>query len=156
MGPQGPAGSQGIQGPAGAPGGGRYDPALLATLRWDLLPSSYGDYPVGAHQSAIVFDGSSIWVANSIGIGDVVKRSASDWAPLCQTHSGTIPSALAFDGSSIWVASVDTNSVTKFRASDCTALDTFTLAVGKSPVGLAFDGSSIWVANQGSNMVSKL
>lgn len=41
----------------------RYDPALIATLRWDQLLSS-GDFATGNGPGAVAFDGANIWVAN--------------------------------------------------------------------------------------------
>ena len=49
----------------------------------------------------------------------------------------------AFDGAHIWV--INSNNVTKLRASDGASLGTF--AVGDCPVGIAFDGANIWVGN---------
>jgi outer membrane lipoprotein-sorting protein len=67
---------------------------------------------------------------------------------------GIFPSSLAFDGANVWVANLDSDTVTKLRASDGANLGTF--PVGDFPVGVAFGGASIWVANALSDNVMKL
>src|SRR5262245_25832364 len=71
VGPPGPAGPRGLQGPPGT--GSRFDPQLVATLRWDQLPLGYGDFAVGESPIAVAFDGTNIWVANN-GSNTVSKR----------------------------------------------------------------------------------
>ena len=151
-GPQGPAGPIGPQGPAGLPGGGS-DLSLVATLRWDLLPRAYGDYPVGNGPIAMAFDGANIWVANWYD-NTVMKLRASDGVNLGTFAVATSPNAIAFDGTNIWVANYWGNNVMKLRASDGVNLGTF--AVGDNPFALAFDGANIWVANAGRYNVMKL
>jgi len=58
----------------------------------------------------------------------------------------------AFDGAHIWV--INSNNVTKLRASDGASLGTF--AVGDCPVGIAFDGANMWVTNCNPGTVTKL
>lgn len=152
VGPQGPAGPIGPQGPAGTSGGG-VDLSLVATLRWDLLPRAYGDYPVGDGPVAVAFDGANIWVANWYD-DNVMKLRASDGVNLGTFAVGASPNELVFDGTNIWVANFWGNNVMKLRASDGVNLGTF--AVGNNPYALAFDGANIWVANAGSYNVMKL
>jgi YVTN family beta-propeller protein len=64
-------------------------------------------WPVG-----VVFDGSSIWVAN-YGSGSVTKLRASDGTNLGTFPVGSSPYGIAFDGSSVWVANYDSNTVSK-------------------------------------------
>ena len=44
--------------------------------------------------------------------------------------------------------------MTKLKASDGTALGTFT--VGTNPIAVAYDGANVWVANINSKNVTKL
>ena len=122
----------------------RFDPALVATLRWDLL--SPKSFPVGSSPKGVAFDGSNIWVANS-GSNNVTKLRASDGVCVgtCTFNVGTNPQKIAFDGANMWVTNKDSNNVTKLRASDGVNLGTF--PSGDSPVGIAFDGTSLWVTN---------
>lgn len=77
-------------------------------------------------------------------------------APGRRDPARKVPFGVAFDGENIWVANWGntSNSVTKFRANDGSAIGTF--AVGSQPSGIAFDGANIWVANWGANSVTKL
>src|SRR5688572_8638291 len=67
---------------------------------------------------------------------------------------GLGPEGVTTDGASIFVANQFSNTVTKLRASDGTAIGTY--RAGHRPVALAFDGAFIWVANYLSNNVMKL
>ena len=70
------------------------------------------------------------------------------WYPAGQAGSfpvGSSPRAMAFDGANIWVSNINSNNVTKLRASDGANLGTF--AAGANPWGLCFDGANIWVVN---------
>lgn len=71
-----------------------------------------GTQAVGGRASAVAFDGTSIWVANS-GSNDVTKLRASDGALLGTYAVGAAPSAICFDGAYIWVANAGSNTVTK-------------------------------------------
>ena len=86
---------------------------------------------VGRGPEALLFDGSSIWVANG-GDNSVTKLRQSDGAT-CTFIVGTRPVALASDGKNVWVANNDSSSVTKLRADDGTNLGTF--SAGKGPRG---------------------
>ncbi len=91
-----------------------------------------GSFPVGSCNSALVFDGTNIWV----GAHNIVKLRASDGANLGSFDIGNTdqnPSqGLAFDGTNIWAPNTGTNSapgntVKKLRASDGQILGTFTV-----------------------------
>jgi len=66
---------------------------------------------------------------------------------------GNRPHGITFDGTYIWVANLNSNTISKLRASDGTLV--LTSNVGSAPWGLAFDGISMWVTNINSNSVSK-
>ncbi|MFL6228906.1 MAG: YncE family protein, partial [Pyrinomonadaceae bacterium] len=131
----------------------RYDPALVATLRWDKLPLDYGDFTVGSKPLGVAFDGANIWVANQDS-NNVMKLRASDGALLGTFPVGVNPTAVAFDGSNIWVTNELDGTVTELRASDGANLGT--LPVGQSPLAVAFDGIYLWVANWRSNSVTRI
>lgn len=114
QGATGPAGPQGLQGPAGRGSPCFPDPALVGTLRWDLL---YQDFAVGSGPVGVAFDGANIWVANN-GSNNVTKLRASDGAVLGTFAVGTSPLGIAFDGANIWVTNAGSNTVSK-RAISC-------------------------------------
>ena len=91
----------------------------------------------------VVFDGSSVWIANNVS-NSVTKLRASDGVAQGTFPVGAGPIQMAFDGSNIWVSNLDGNTVTKLRASDGVTLGTFNVS---SPHGIAFDGANIWVVS---------
>src|SRR5262249_28277802 len=136
VGPQGPAGPQGPQGPQGPSGtGSRFDPQLVATLRWDELPPAYGDFLLPSGAAHLAFDGNNIWAG---GGGTLAKLRVNDGSILGTFAVGS-QGGLVFDGANIWAADNGNNTVTKLRASDGTILGTF--PAGNFPHGLAFDGT---------------
>jgi DNA-binding beta-propeller fold protein YncE len=123
------------------------------TMQPPVAATQTTDFAVGRSPSAILFDGTNIWVANQLS-DNLMKLSASDGSNLGTFPTGTRPVALAFDGANIWVANKFSNNVMKVRASDGVLLET--IKVGRAPEALLFDGSSVWVANGGDNTVTKL
>jgi type II secretory pathway pseudopilin PulG len=61
---------------------------------------------------------------------------------------------VCFDGTNIWISPIDSNIITKMRASDGLVLGTY--QVGTHAEGLCFDGTNIGVANSGSDSVTKI
>src|SRR5215471_13559733 len=98
QGSQGPQGQQGPQGPQGPSGSAALDPLLVATLRWDLLPRSYGDFPVDFPPGPMAFDGNNIWVTTTApgGVGKVSKVRAIDGVVADTFNVGLRPSGIAF------------------------------------------------------------
>jgi hypothetical protein len=130
----------------------KYDPQIVATLRWDLLVQKTFTLTPAIFRAA--FDGTHIWVTDGNG-SNVTKLRASDGFNMGSFPVGSGPfHHIAFDGANIWVSNRGSNNVTKLRANDGANLGTF--PVGTSPLGIAFDGTNIWVANSGSNNLTKL
>ena len=111
-----------------------------------------GTFNVGKFPIGVAFDGTNVWVANSVS-NNVTKLRASDGSVL-GAFVGEFPIGVAFDGTNIWVANGEGNNVTKLRPTDGTVLGTF--KVGTKPAFVAFDGANIWVTNEDSNNVTKL
>jgi sugar lactone lactonase YvrE len=114
---------------------------------------------VGHNPSALLFDGSYIWVACHD------DKTVSKIDPTSMAVVGTYsvpysPTGLAFDGTYIWVANDFTvgggftTTVTKLKASDGSNAGNVT--VGNAPMSVAFDGNNIWVANAADSTVMKL
>jgi DNA-binding beta-propeller fold protein YncE len=62
-----------------------------------------GTFAAGSGPSAVVFDGTNVWVANVTG-ASVSKLRASDGTVLGTFPVGNNPSGLAFDGANMWVS----------------------------------------------------
>jgi hypothetical protein len=160
-GERGPEGPQGPPGPAGSGGVVSLLQRTAALLRWYEIGETF---PAGDDPSALAFDGTNIWIANSNANSIVTRLRASDGACVDPCHffvnDGAIPKALAFDGANIWVASAFSGggpgSVTRLRAADGACISPCSFPVGVDPDGIAFDGANIWVTNTGSDNVSKL
>jgi len=131
----------------------KYDPALVATLRWDLLPRGYGDFPVETKPDGIAFDGTNIWVTNG-GSNSVTKLRAVDGLKLDTYKVGGSPMGIAFDGTSIWVANARSDNVMQLRPSDGLVLNTYT--VGDGPTALAVANGIVWVITSKAKTVSRL
>ena len=125
----------------------------IATLRWDQAGGENGIYQAGSFPHALVYDGTSIWVANS-NSNSVMKMNPATGAAGAPIPVGLNPIALAYDGTSIWVANFDSNSVMKINRATGTA--GAPIPVGLKPIALAYDGTSIWVAISGSSSVVKI
>jgi hypothetical protein len=112
--------------------------------------------------SAIVADGSHVWVVNSAplgnaGIGGSVTELDASNGDRVRTISGgrygfVDPHAIAFDDTHIWVANLypagNGGSVTELDASDGRWVRTLADGYGfDSPTGIAVDGGRIWVTN---------
>jgi hypothetical protein len=116
------------------------------------IPQSM-DFPVGNRPEALLFDGSSVWVANQQS-DSLMKLRASDGLNLGTFETGIRPVALTYDGTHVGVANKMSNNVMKFLAKDGSLVAT--IAVGQQPEALAFDGKDVWVANGRENTVTKL
>jgi len=144
IGPTGPQGStgangpQGPQGPAG-PAGVSLGAMNAALLRW--YPQTYPT----ASPLALAFDGTNIWVANTLST-TVTELSASTGAVVGTYTVGTSPFGVAFDGANIWVTNAGSGTVTELLASTGAVVGTY--PAGSDPLGVAFDGTNIWVVNQ--------
>jgi DNA-binding beta-propeller fold protein YncE len=60
-----------------------------------------------------VFDGKSIWAANTAG-NSVTKLRAADGALEGTYDTGQVPNAVCFDGANVWVANQASNTLSKF------------------------------------------
>ncbi len=67
---------------------------------------------------------------------------------------GPAPWGMAFDDANIWVTSVNSDTITKLRASDGTLLGTF--PAGGQTIFAVFDGVYVWVTNLYNNTVTRL
>lgn len=173
MGPAGPAGLQGPQGPAGPQGlrgltGSGLNPLQVATLHWYgtsqksitiNLPDPAVTPSGTAFPSAVAFDGTNVWVANT-GSNSVTVVNARTGVSQGVVPVGASPSALAFDGIAMWVACTDDNTLHVVKAADLTkvVIDMVTAEAGRvqnpGPSALAFDGTNMWVADMQDNLVS--
>jgi hypothetical protein len=118
------------------------NPNQVAQLRWYAANKSGVTFTTGTGPSGIVFDGSSIWIAN--GNDNTVTKLRPGDGQVLATFAITNPGWMAFDGANIWIAHFATGTVSKLRASDGQVLAT--IPVGRGPVGIAFDGENVWVS----------
>lgn len=165
-GPPGPPGATGVtgpQGPAGASGASiRISKAQIAQLKWYEDPARAVTFPTsGAGPVGLAFDGSNVWVANSLSDSVSKINPATGQMTDIALPVGSLPSELAFDGTYMWVTDNGTGKVSKIVAATGVVLDSFfTSRVapvgGSGPLGIAFDGTSIWVANSVPGKVSRI
>ncbi|MFN8023939.1 MAG: YncE family protein [Acidimicrobiales bacterium] len=132
---------------------GRMTSTDLASLAWYDDPSRALTVTVGNGPRAVAFDGSSIWVANSLA-NTVQKIARDSGAVLATVPVGSGPVGLAFGGGSMWVANSTGGSVT--RIDPATATVTATIPVSGAPQRLAWDGSRMWVTRAAAGSVSAI
>jgi hypothetical protein len=96
----------------------------------------------GTAPSALVFDGTNIWVTLAID-NTVRKINVATGVIGSPIAVGSNPAALAYDGTNIWVANNTDRSVQKINVA--TGVAGSPIAVGSPPNSLAFDGTSIWM-----------
>jgi YVTN family beta-propeller protein len=126
----------------------------IALLRWNTSAcGGRGDFPVGSGPSAVAFDGSKVWVANS-NDGTLSVLRVADGSLVMTVTAGITPTALAFDSAKMWVANQGSNTVSAFRVSDGSLVGTY--SVGSAPQGIAYDNANMWVTNSNDGTVSVL
>jgi hypothetical protein len=77
----------------------------VATLKF--YPAAQGiSFPAVINPSAVLFDGSSVWVASGSS-PSIKKLRASDGAPLATFATPDGANSIAFDGANIWVINID-------------------------------------------------
>lgn len=105
-----------------------------------------GSYAVGAGLSALVSDGTRIWIGNH-NDNTVTVLLAADGSLVATVGTGNGPNGIAFDGTHVWTANQSGNSVTKITAATQAVVGTYT--VGNQPIGIAWDTTNIWVTDGG-------
>jgi hypothetical protein len=117
------------------------------TLPWSVTTVTDGFVT----PASILFDGSSIWVADDTtgllrldGNGQVIQT-----VPV-----GSGPHQLTFDGFNLWVPNTGDHSISVVRVDTGTVVATLSGNGLAAPVSTAFDGSRILVANANAPTVS--
>ena len=135
-----------------AAGNGAVRGTQLGALAWYSNNYASGGAPTG-----VLFDGTSVWVA------DASRNTVSKINPATGAVLGayTLPAAsspygIAFDGSNIWAANNNSSTVSKVSAATGAVIGTYALPAGSRPIGVVFDGTSIWTANNSGSSVSKI
>ena len=126
-----------------------------------LLVERPTTYAVGDEPRALLFDGSSLWVANFFD-NSLTKLAASDCGAApdgCGQSLGTfevddLPVALAFDGDNLWVASSLEQTVSAVSPASGEVIGRY--ALPHVPSALAWDGESLWSANAIAGTVTKI
>jgi len=102
--------------------------------------------PVDAGPVSPIFDGTNIWVPNSLDNTVTVVR-ASTGAVLATLSGNGLngPNQAAFDGQRILVTNQFGNSVSLWKAADLTPLGSFATGAGSAPSGVCSDGINFWI-----------
>ena len=93
-----------------------------------------------------IFDGTNIWVPNSISNTVTVVR-ASTGAVLATLSGNELngPRTAAFDGERILVTNYNGNSVSLWKAADLSPLGSVSTGSMTSPIGACSDGLNFWI-----------
>jgi len=122
-------------------------------------------YNIGSDLRDIIYDGTYLWVSSNDEdivykldpakisgdpdfIVDTIDISGECAPGACE------PWGLAYDGNDIWVANAVNNSVTRFKASDGTIVNTYNLP--GSPGRVHIRGQYLWVPTSTVNGISRI
>jgi hypothetical protein len=117
--------------------------------------ANLGTFTLGGCLDGVAFDGTNIWVVNSVASGSVTKLRASDGAILGIFPVGVYPVGAIFDGTNIWINGNNDGKVHKLRPSDGALLGSFPVG-GNPQAGIVSEGANIWVGAGTGNSVTKL
>ena len=136
---------------------GATTPGTGSTL---FAPIIIASGPPNGEPTAITFDGSHVWVANSgneiVQVDPIDGSSATALTgPLTALDN---PVAVVGAQSKLWVANKKSNSVTEFNSANGSVITTVSGSASgiNTPVALASSGKIIFVANYGSNTVTEI
>ncbi len=117
------------------------------TVPWSVATATEGF----ATPSSIVFDGSSIWVADDTN--GLLRVDAT--GHVVQTVAvGSAPHGMTFDGSNLWVPNTGDSTVSIVRVDSGAVIATLSGNGLSTPVGSAFDGERVLVTNATGGSVS--
>jgi len=126
------------------------EPPVVVNPPIDLTTEKF---EVGRSPTAIIFDGTHIWVTTT-GDGGYAHKLDLDGTVVGKYKVGGGPSDIIRDYGSIWTADTYDDTVTKLDAATGNKLGTYD--VGDYPIALVSDGSNVWVANKKDSNVMAL
>jgi hypothetical protein len=110
---------------------------------------------VGAFPLFPVFDGTNIWVPNSIDNSVTVVRASTGVVLATLTANGLAgPSTAAFDGERILVVNSGGSSVSLWKATDLSPLGSVSTGLA-GPFGACSDGLNFWITLQTTNKLAR-
>jgi streptogramin lyase len=129
--------------------------SLLLVAVAALAPSiSSASYQAHADEpSSLLYDGTSIWVANQ-NSNTVTKLLARSGMTLGTYKVGDNPVAVVASDGAVWVVNQFGHSVTKLQASTGATVGTY--GVGDAPTNAIIEGGNLWVTNFDSRSAAKL
>jgi hypothetical protein len=107
------------------------------------------EFPGFTDVSDLLFDGTTLWVAeSSLGfVTPVDPETGSAGVPLTVSDD---PTALSFDGTNLWITDEADDEVVRVAPDGSGAV---TIAVGDQPSALQYDGDRIWVTLTGDGEI---
>ncbi|HKA36743.1 MAG TPA: S-layer homology domain-containing protein [Thermoanaerobaculia bacterium] len=107
---------------------------------------------LGGNPTAIAFDGSKIFTANTSGSVSIVTPGATiPWTVTTVTTGFTFAKGMTFDGTNTWMTDQIANRVFKLDANGAILQ---TVTVGASPEEILYDGSNLWAGLFDDNAVT--
>ena len=113
---------------------------------------------VGAGPEFAAFDGSNIWVPNSLSDSVSVVRASNGAVLATLTGNGlNAPGSAAFDGQRVLVTNfaAGADSVSLWKAADLTPLGAFGTGAGSNPIGACSDGVNFWITLFGTGQLAR-
>ena len=125
--------------------------------------SLVASYPVGASPDGFAFDGTYIWVTNSLA-NTVSTLNRATGRVLHTYPTGNFPLSMAYDGKNVWIGNgaPESSSLPPLAAGTLTVLRAYggaklgTYASGNGVRGLLYDGTSTWACNSLDNTVTRI
>jgi hypothetical protein len=111
---------------------------------------------VGSNPWFPVFDGTNIWVPNSVSNTVTVVRASTGAVLATLTGNGLNgPATAAFDGERILVTNIGGDSVSLWKASDLSPLGSVGTGPGTFPKGACSDGLNFWITLNGTGNLAR-
>jgi hypothetical protein len=139
-----------------------FSPGRLLKLNPDGTIAQTVNVGTGARNPT--FDGTSIWIPNSVAnTVTVVRVKDAQGNPLpaafvLTTLDGNgllIPITAAFDGQRILITNSNGDNVSLWKATDLTPLGSFSSGTDTNPFGACSDGLNFWVTLQDTNKLAR-
>jgi hypothetical protein len=139
-----------------------FSPGRLLKLNSDGTIAQTVNVGTGARYA--IFDGTNIWVPNSVAnTVTVVRVKDAQGNPLpaafvLTTLDGNgllIPITAAFDGQRILITNSNSDSVSLWKATDLTPIGSFSSGTNTNPFGACSDGLNFWVTLQDTNKLAR-
>jgi hypothetical protein len=132
------------------------DTTLGTLLKLDAAGAVLQTVTVGGNPQVPGFDGANIWVpSQGTNTVTVVRASSGVVIQTLNSNGLNAPAAVAFDGQRALVTNYGIGSVSIWKATDLTPVNTFAVGAATNPYGACSDGVNFWIALSNSGKIAR-